>query len=401
MTNEEYILLHRDDDVRSLALQRAVEGVDVKWCLMQIEGWQKAKEKLPRWAATEGVWFPPALSMQQCSGQQTADYKASLVKSLLPDAADRQSLVDLTGGYGIDFSHLAPLFPSSHYVERNPELCRIAEHNFPVLGLTDVEISCAEASGWLRDSFGMHTVIYIDPARRDGAGRKTVAISDCTPDLCLLQHTLLERGRYVVCKLSPMLDIAAALSVLVHVRQVHVVAVKGECKELLFVLDAGYDGLPDVFAVNLDTPDPAVHVALTQKRSAVSTSPLESFGRMVGQYIYEPNAAVLKAGLQDVVAAERGLVKLHPMSNLFTSLDAVDDFPGRGFAVESYCGFGKKELRRMLSGLKQANITIRNFPSSVADLRRRFRVAEGGDVYLFATTLQDGSHVLLRCRKQA
>lgn len=401
MTNEEYIQDHLHDNVRSLALQKAPEGIDSKWCLTQIEGWQRAKEKLPRWAKTKGIWYPPALSMQQCSGQQTASYKAELVKRLLPLDQDRLSFADLTGGYGIDFSYMAPLFHSSHYVESNPDLCRIAEHNLPLLGLHNAQICCQDSTEFIRNTTHHYSLIYIDPARRDDIGRKTVAISDCTPDLCTIQELLLEHSRYIICKLSPMLDITAAISSIAHVRELHVVALKGECKELLIVIDACHTGKPSFHAVNLDTKDSTISATYQQRLSVTPLYPEDSLGTPLGHYLYEPNAALLKAGLHDVAAKTYGLAKLHPLSNLFTSLQPVQDFPGRCFRIESYCGFGKKELRTMLSDLTQANITIRNFPSSVTSLRCKLKLADGGDTYLFATTLHDGSHILLRCIKSA
>lgn len=398
MTNDEFILLHREDDVRTLALRNPPQGVDLRWCLGQIEGWQKAVQKLPRWAGVDGLWFPPSLSLQQCSSQQTAAYKSELVRRQLPLSEERDRFVDLTGGYGIDFCDLAPLFSSAHYVERSEELCSIARHNFPLLGLVNTQVHCQEASAFLQDTANVrYSLAYLDPARRDEAGRKTVAISDCTPDLSLLQHRLLQQTHIVLCKLSPMLDITAALSQLHHVREIHSVALRGECKELLLVMDGSFQEHPSLFAVNLESLDPVVSFRMEEIAAAKVSLALPSSGG----YLYEPNAAVLKAGMQDVVAASLGLRKLHPMSNLFLSPLPVERFPGRSFRIDSCCGFGKRELRKTLGSLQCANITVRNFPASVAELRRRLRLADGGDVYLFATTLQDDSHALIRCSKTA
>ena len=399
MTNEDFIIQHRHDDVRALALRKAEEGVDLKWCLQQIEGWQKACDKLPRWAEQDGLWYPPALSMEQCSSEYTAEYKKSVVSRLLPDASDRLRFADLTGGYGIDFSYMASLFAESCYVERNAELCRVAEHNFSVLSLIGAKVVCADSTGYLRSAETDYSLLYLDPARRDGVGRKTVAISDCTPDIGEIIGDLLHASHYVIIKLSPMLDISAALAVLRCVREIHVVGVKGECKELLFVLDAQYDGMPTYHAVNLASADDPFICSQQQRSDVVLSVAGQSIVLAQGMYLFEPNASVLKAGIQDVLCQRYGVAKLHPMSNLFISKEPVDGFPGRAFKVVDYCGFGKKELRAMLGETKRANLAIRNFPSTVADLRKKLRLAEGGDVYLFATTLADGSHVLVRCAK--
>ena len=399
MTNEEFITQHRHDDVRTLALRRAEEGVDIKWCLQQIEGWQKACEKLPRWSQVDGLWYPPVLSMEQCSSELTAKYKATIVSRLLPECSERRCFADLTGGYGIDFSYMASLFSTSVYVERNAELCRIAEHNFSLLKLVGSSVVYADSTEFLYQRIAPCDLIFLDPARRDDVGRKTVAVADCTPDVVQLQDRLMEVGRYIMVKLSPMLDISAALSVLRHVSEVHVVSVKGECKELLFVLDKLYEGQPVYYAVNLGTSDQIFTCTHEEKNRALLRVASEHVASACATYIYEPHASILKAGLQDVLCERYAVEKLHPMSNLFVSPSPVQDFPGRGFEIVASSGFGKKELRAMLAGITKANITVRNFPTSVAELRKKLRLAEGGDVYLFATTMADGSHRLIRCIK--
>lgn len=399
MTNEEFIKQHRHDDVRALALRKAEEGVDIKWCLQQIEGWQKACEKLPHWAEVDGLWYPPVLSMEQCSSELTARYKADIVSRLLPECSERGCFADLTGGYGIDFSYMASLFATSVYVERNAELCRIAEHNFSLLKLASSSVVCADSTEFLYQRIAPCNLIYLDPARRDDVGRKTVAIADCTPDVVQLQDRLMEVGRYGMVKLSPMLDISAALSVLRHVSEVHVVSVKGECKELLFVLDKLYEGQPVYYAVNLGLSDQVFTCTHEEKNRALLRVASEHVASASATCIYEPHASILKAGLQDVLCERYAVEKLHPMSNLFVSSSPVQDFPGRGFEIVASCGFGKKEFRAMLAGVTKANITVRNFPTSVAELRKKLRLAEGGDVYLFATTMADGSHRLIRCIK--
>lgn len=397
MTNEAFIRAHRDADVRRLALRRAPEGVDLTWCLQQIEGWQTACRKLPRWARTEGLHYPPSLSLEQCSSEETARYKQSLVERLLP-ASDRCLLVDLTGGLGVDFSFMARSFREATYVELLPHLRDLARHNLPLLGLPQARVCAPDEA-----STDGASLLYIDPARRDTAGRKTVALEDCTPNVVELQDAW--QAPYVVIKLSPMLDIAQALRSLRGVREVHVVGVRGECKELLLVRGLAQGEEPEEVVyrcVNLPEGLPFVCTASERRqRPDLLPLPLEEREPV---YLFEPNASLLKGGCQDAFAARHGLQKLHPMSNLYItcSLPLVEELSGgwgRFFSVASWGDFSKASLKRLTAGLRQANLTVRNFPESVATLRKRLRLSEGGDTYLFATTLADGSRYLIRCRK--
>lgn len=401
MSNEEYIFLHLDDDVRSLALKKMPEGVDAMWVLKQIEGYQAAKRKLPAWAEVKGLWFPPKLSMEQCSSQSTAEYKALLLRRLLTQYNNphNKSLVDLTGGFGVDFSYMSREVESSIYVERQEELCKAARHNFPLLNLINAEVRNEECESFLNTlitnkpatCFGAY---FIDPARRDNAGKKVFFIEDCTPDLTVLQDTMLSTAAFIIVKLSPMLDITQALRSLKNVIEVHVVSVKGECKELLFVMQSSPAERADFYCVNIDTDEDAFLCTDTHRASveyAETVSP--------GQYLYEPNASIMKAGMQDAFAEKYGLQKLHPHSNLFIGATFINRVPSRCFLITDMCDFSKSSIRTMLNGVSKANITIRNFPSTVQELRKRLKVKEGGEVYLFATTLKDGKHVLIKCEK--
>lgn len=406
MSNEAYIRQHREDDVRRLALTRPPEGVDHRWCLQQIEGWQLARRKLPRWAATEGLWYPVRLSMEQCSGEQTALYKRQQVERLLPPDM-RHAMVDLTGGLGVDFSYMTPLFDVADYVEIQPELRRLAEHNMPLLMGMDSEGSEAPGRPELHfadpDAFASaearYQFIFIDPARRDGVGRKTVGIADCTPNVLSLQNHLLSRTQCLMLKLSPMLDITEALRQLKGVREVHVVSVRGECKELLFVMSPEEtDSRPTLCCVNLETDEDVV-LCPYPASEAPRAAHAPSFGEGEGRYLYEPNASVLKAGVQDILSERYGVSKLHPQSNLFVGDTLIPHFPGRRFGIVGMSDFSKRGLKALLGDLSKANLTTRNFPTPVAQLRRQLRLAEGGNDYLFATTLSDGRHALIRCRR--
>lgn len=388
MTDREYITQHQDDDVHQLALKPSPQGIDLHWCLQQIEGRQLALKKLPKWAATTDVWYPPHLPMEQCSSQETALYKAQLVQDLLPHSSQRNSMADLTGGYGVDFSYIAPYFQHAHYIELDPTLCYIARHNMPLLGLPHAHIHNTDATHYHQS----HTLTFIDPARRDLHGRKTIALADCTPNIIELQDHLRTIALYTIIKLSPMLDICHTLNLLSGIAQIHVVSVKGECKELLLVMTRQVNATPQIICANLQTDQP-IYSASTHSH------PAPSLALSPAQYLYEPNASILKGGIQDTLCHTYHTDKLHSHSNLFTSHTPIPHFPGRRFCVLQVCLFDKHSIRQLQSTTPQANLTIRNFPGTVESLRRRLKIKEGGDKYIFATTLSQGQHVLIVCEK--
>ena len=374
-------------DVRSLALQtKKYPQVDMAMAVVQIAGRQIAEAKVPTWYRIEGLFYPKHLSMEQCSSEATAIYKANLVEG--------ETFADLTGGFGIDCSFLSRKFKEADYVERQAELCELAKHNFPLLGL-NIGVHHEDGVEYLKQ---MHPVdvLFLDPARRDGHGGKTVAISDCEPDVSALEDLLVEKAQTVMIKLSPMLDLSLALKTLKYVREVHIVSVNNECKELLLILQK--TSVLSEVAIHCEHIVNAQHqhYTFTQEQEHTSDCPLAT---EVGAYLYEPNASILKAGAYRSLTQTYGVKKLHTSSHLYTSSCFIEDFPGRRFQVESVSGFGKKELKDFLQGLEKANLTIRNFPSSVAELRKRLKLKEGGEDYLFATTLADESKVLIKCKK--
>ncbi len=326
--------------------------------------------------------------MEQCSSEATALYKQELMRRIFP--AGGQRMVDLTGGFGVDFSYLAPLFGRAVYVERQERLCDIARRNMPLLELPDAEIHCTDGVDFLH---GMEPadLVFMDPARRDEAGRKTVRMEDCTPCVTELLPLLERKTRFLLLKLSPMLDIHSALRDLRHVCEVHVVSVEGECRELLLLLD-----------MERQTPV-CFHCVYLGRRNHVFIVDGEAEAPpTIGQpaaYLYEPNASVLKAGVQDALCSRLGVQKLHPNSNLFTAPHPIDGFPGRGFRIVACHDFSKQSLKALRAAMKQANLTVRNFPDTVERLRGRLKLKEGGAVYLFATTLSDERHTLIQCEK--
>lgn len=390
----------RQIPVAQLALRLAGrKDIDVSHILRQVEGWQRLRNKVPSWAEIDDLEYPPRLALEQCSGEKAARYKAQLVRRLLSSLApcdQLHTMADLTGGLGVDFSQLAPLFGQAVYVERQEELCRLARHNFPLLGLTSgVEIVCDEAEHYL-ERMAPADLIFLDPARRDTTGHKMVSIADCQPDLISLLPGLRAKARFIVVKLSPMLDIKGALRSLGDtVTEVHVISRGGECKDLLLVI-SGASG-ESCAAPKIIACDDGRTFVFTLEEEREAEPPLTA---RIGSYLYEPGPALLKAGAFRLIATRFGLSKLHPDTHLYTAERCVDNFPGRTFRVERVYTFAKADLKALRQDTGgHANLTVRNFPMSVATLRKKLRLTEGGDAYLFATTLQDGSHALIRCEK--
>lgn len=504
----DFIRQHQDDDVRQLAfLGSKYPEVDMPFALDQIRGRKMARVKLPRWASIDGIIYPPHISMEQCSSEQTALYKAELAARLLGlspsssengeekekesenasnlhlseicefagkgavdsefakneatckkqqilteskenvneikeephegDFSEETGFVDLTGGFGVDFSYIASrLGMKSMYVERQTHLCEAAKENFGRLGLKNaivkngdgIEVlhsflpkkkdaaSADESLGIIYDqplslpktNLGLK-LIFIDPARRDDAGNKVVSLKDCTPDVTVLQEEMLSKAYYVIIKFSPMLDWHHAVSELSHVKEVHIISVNNECKELLLVLSARNMGKMEASSADgevkhagnlriycVNDAQSFVCDELDMESSSVKIAPstLEEM-----QYLYEPNASLMKAGCFSILSKRYGAKMLSKNSHLFVSREPIAVFPGRSFRIIAISSFNKKELKRYLSGITKANIATRNFPLSVAELRKRLKLKDGGETYIFATTLSDESHVLVITEK--
>ena len=470
MTTAEFIHEYREKDTRQLALQSArFPDVDMPYALDQIKGWQTARRKLPTWAACDGIVYPPHLSMEQCSSEPTAQYKLNLAmewasrvesselrvesseegvenSSEQPATLNSQlstlnshasSMTDLTGGFGVDFSFTSCTFASATYVERNAQLCSMVEHNLPLLGIDNAKVVCADAVDYL-STLDMQTMIFLDPARRDQHGAKTVMLADCTPDVVQLLPQLLKKSRFTMLKLSPMLDWHKAVEDLQGtVREVHIVSVGGECKELLLVLSEEMESELKVFCADLEagggsggssrsigsscsslssehsfprtpsSPSAPSHPSTPSLSASLfvyapgssSPAPNSKLKTQNSKFLHEPNASIMKAGCFDELAAAYGVSPVSRNSHLFLSAEPVDGFPGRSFSIERVTTLNKRELRQALAGIEKANIATRNFPLSVAELRKRLKLKDGGDVYIFATTTAEGEHVLLISRK--
>ncbi len=399
MTTAEFIREYRERDIRQLALQaNRFPDVDMPYALDQIQGWQIARRKLPKWAACDGVIFPPHLSMEQCSSEPTAQYKLNLATEWAERVGHASSMTDLTGGFGVDFSFTSCAFAAATYVERNEQLCHIVEHNLPLLGLDNATVVCADAVEYL-STVEPQTMLFLDPARRDEHGAKTVMLADCTPDVVQLLPKLLEKSRFTMLKLSPMLDWHKAVDDLQGtVREVHIVSVGGECKELLLVLSTVVESELKVYCADLSiASDTSSLFGYTPGSSAPVAN--STFNIQHSTFLHEPNASIMKAGCFDELAAAYGVSPVSRNSHLFLSDEPVEDFPGRSFVVERVTTMNKGELRKALAGIEKANIATRNFPLTVAELRKRLKIKDGGDVYIFATTTAEGEHLLLISRK--
>lgn len=395
--------------VRLLALQaHNYPDIDMPFLLNQLTGWLKARTKLPSWAAQEDIIYPPHLSMEQCSSEQTALYKANLLEELSGSHATSSPtrFVDLTGGFGVDFSFIARNFTHATYVEQQEQLCKVAQHNFKVLGLSQVEVVNTDGTEYLHQMQPAN-VIFLDPARRNEQGGKTILIEDCSPDVLTLEKELLEKADTIVLKLSPMLDWHRAvneLNVIGNViREVHILSVRNECKELLIVLqkeepqsDTTVASIPKLRIVCMNDNEV---VSYYEEETAGILLSILSTPPTAGQYLYEPNASLMKAGCFALICRRYGVSALSVNSHLFVSNSLIEHFPGRSFRLVAVSSFNKKDLRRTLSAIKKANLAVRNFPMSVADLRKKLKIKEGGTDYLFATTDANNNHLLLLCAK--
>lgn len=381
----EFIQAHLNDDPASLVLQsKKYPDLPIREIAAQIQSRKKAQTKLPEWFFTESIIFPHGVSMEQCSSEDTAKYKASLLQG--------KSITDLTGGFGIDLYYLSQRFEKANYIERTKELVELARHNFTALAASNIELFNTSAEEYLTSEVTPADCYYIDPARRDDSNNKVFQIEDCTPDLNLIIPQLLERKAEVLIKMSPLLDIRLALEVLPHVSEVHVVSVKNECKELLFRIVPGHVGGAKRIAINLVNEKTERFEFSEQQETLVPTFSQPQ------QFLYEPNASVMKAGGFNTISNSFRINKLHRNSHLYTSEQLVKDFPGRSFKIVAQTVLNKKKLKTFLPQGK-ANITVRNYPITVKEIRKKTGIKEGGEVYLFATTLMDGSLATLVCEK--
>ena len=402
----EFIRRHADDDVRLLALHGTKDNaVNMTMALQQIAGRQTARRKLPSWAATDNIVYPPHLNMEQCSSEQTARYKARV-------AGKGDTLVDLTGGFGVDFYWMSQGFQERIYVERNADLCAIMKANMATLGHS-CQVNQGDTSAYLA-TITHASVIYLDPARRNEHGSRTYDIADCTPNVLEPLPLLIAKADKIILKLSPMLDWRKSVEDIehtktlpqAHVTEVHIVSVDNECKELLLVISQEQTESLRLVCVNNEQEFVTIQNQQTTHLKPTNSAP-EASEFPSPLYLYEPNASVMKAGCFDELTQRYQVSPVAPNSHLFLSSVEIADFPGRKFQISSISSMNKKDVKQTLSEifghqeapLKRANISVRNFPLSADALRQRLQLKDGGDIYIIATTLANGQHRLFFCRK--
>lgn len=401
MLNEatrDFIRLHLDADVRRLALQGGRDPeVDLPLALEQIAGRQKARTKIPSWAAIDGILYPPHLSMEQCSSERTARYKAQM-------AGKGNLFVDLTAGFGVDAAFIAKGFSKAVCMERQERLCSIISKNFKTLGLPQVKVVCGDSMAFLHQ-MDHADLLFIDPARRDEHGARTFGIADCTPNVLEMMDEMTVKADRIIIKLSPMLDWRKAVEDIGSgVRSVHIVSVDYECKELLIEVKSEER--------KVQSSTPALRLVCTNLLSdgreerfeidAKAPVPTKTTGfAELGGFLFEPNASIMKAGCFAQLSECFGISQLDSNSHLFVSDTDIKDFPGRRFVIDKTTSMNKRDLKEVLTGTSRANIAVRNFPMTVAEFRKRLKLQDGGDVYIFATTVANQGHRLFVCRKKS
>jgi len=397
-TFQTFVLEHAEDDTSRLLLNAAQhKGIDIKLAVEQILARRQIKTKLPSWYSNSRIFYPSTLAAEQCSSEQTASYKQRLIKP-------EDSLCDLTGGLGVDTYFFSQIVQHVTYVEQDEKYCNAARHNMKTLGASNINIINSDAAKIVAEDekqvSGVNT-FYIDPARRGTGNKRMFAICDCTPDITEMWPIMRRRQCKIIVKLSPMLDISQVLSQLTGVNEVHVVSVRNDCKELLIVADATPPTdeqtiETEVFCTNYTSSgtEQTFKFHLSEEHSASI-----NFAQKASKYLYEPNSSILKAGAYKSIAKSFRIEKLQVSSHLYTSDSLTPSFPGRIFEITEIIPFGSRTCKGLSVRIAQANISTRNFPLSADELRKRTRISDGGETYIFATTLSDNKKVLMICRK--
>ena len=398
-TLRKFINEHSKDDLSKLLLSASrYENIDVKNAVVQIKARNSIKDKLPSWYDNDRLLFPSTLAAEQCSSEITALYKQRFV-------TNTDCLCDLTGGLGVDTYFFSKKAREVIYVERNEDYCNAARYNMDMLGALNVSVVNGDAVALVTngdDVIAGAGVYYADPARRGMGNKRMFALSDCEPDMAKIWPLLSEKKCKIIMKLSPMLDIMQVLTQLPGICEMHIVSVKNECKELLAVSASPTPTLPqgeggnqtDIICVNYTSggDEQIFRFSLLDEQSCMIC-----LAEGVEKYLYEPNSSILKGGAYKTVALHYEVKKLHVSSHLYTSDNIISSFPGRIFEVTDVIPFNNRTCKTLSSEIPQANITVRNFPLSVDELRKRTHIVDGGNVYLFATTLSDGRKVLIKC----
>ena len=385
-----FIAEHEKDDIFALKLNyRNNSEIDIELAIRQIIGKQKVKSKVPLFYNNEDILYPLQLSLEQSSSESTAKYKSGLCEG--------NTLIDLTGGFGVDCCFMSERFRQVTYIECQAELCELALHNFKALERKNINVIHTETEKFISE---MEQVdwIFIDPARRSSSGKKVVLLSDCEPDVSLLSALLLEKATRVMIKLSPMMDITAALRELPTTSEIHIISVENECKEVLLILDQTVCDNKKIKTINLTKNKISQTFEYDLNEESVAEV---TFTSAMEKYLYEPNAAVMKSGAFKLIGNRFNLLKLHTNTHLYTSTELSLQFPGRIFEVVKTWGTSKKEMKELSQRLPKANITTRNYPNSVEELRKKLKIKDGGDTYLFACTMANEQKVMVECKKNS
>lgn len=384
MTREfiDFVTAHEHEDTARLLLSAArYPSVDMPAAVQQIEGRRTAREKWPSLLACDDFLYPPRLNREQASSEATARHKAAILAA----GAPHQTVADLTGGMGVDALAFAAVAAEVHYAERNGQLCSLMEHNSKALGLENISVHRGDSLEWLASDGRRFDILFVDPARRAATGRKVAAFEDCEPDI--LQHLVLLRSRcrWLMVKASPMIDIDLACRQLGSVAAVHVVSVRGECKEVLFVC-CGADAVAPPEPVIRCAALPAAAASVPPFTRSEEAAAAPRYCAAVGSYLYEPDAALMKAGPFNLICQWMNLEKLAPNTHLYTADRLVDAFPGRTFRVLQELKPSRKAVAVAIPGGK-AHVLTRNYPVEAAALQRQLGLQEGGDLFVVAATV--------------
>ena len=385
----DFIEKHLKDDVRQLALQKFPDDVDKMLVLNQIEARQLLSKKVPLWASNPDLLFPKHLSIEQCSSELTAKYKASIISG-------GDTFVDLTGGLGIDSYFLSEKFKTSYYVENQKELCELAEHNFDVLG-RKITVVNSDSETFLSKNQNFD-LVFIDPARRDVYNRKMVSLHDCSPDVVDLVETHGCASQQFLIKVSPMLDISLITNELQNISEIHIVSMKNECKEILIKIEPGFEGEIKNFCVNFVGNDMKSSQSFEFSENSENSANSE-FAPTIKRYLYEPNASIMKSGAFKLISQRFGIEKLHVNSHLYTSDNLISDFPGRIFEVVDFAPFNKKIKKELLKDITEASVATRNFPLSANNLRKTLNFKESDKNFVFGTTLIGEKKMVILAKK--
>lgn len=375
-----FIQQHLNSDITRLILKsHQYPELDIKKLANQIAIRKKAMAKLPTWAEETAIFFPPSISWQQCSSEFTAQYKANILKG--------KTIVDLTGGFGVDAFYFAQTFESVTYIEQNETLAAIAAYNYNIFNQNNIKVINDDSLDVIND-LAQLDVIYLDPARRNKQQKKVITLEDSTPNIINIQEILLKKATYVMLKTSPMLDVHKAIRSLQFVQSVHVIAVENECKELLFVMSKNNDKAIKIHCANISKKG---NITVFESIWGNKTKIVYSDPK---KYLYDPNKAIHKGNISNAIGEYFNIEKLAANTNLYTSEKLVKNFHGRIFELIDIVKPSRKEIQRYLPN-KKANLIVRNFPESVANLRKMWKIKDGGQVYLFAVTLANKQKMVL------